>query len=524
MAGSSANITAAKDQIICFVNNTEATTFFSTVDVNTLHINHKLISEEIYFQNYENYTKTVGEVASCDAVIKLTSAQHIIKYACPELCMPKPYTELPLSLLLPTTQQQALLNVNVTVTCSMTVAGLIADGAAPHHHHKHVHASQNHTTPATSSSTTPSHHAHMSTSIILKSVLRRRVEECSERYHWPHGAAVSGTSESNNAPLRRKIHGLVIWTGSRSRYSLVASQIEVLRNQSLSADSTPDNVIVGWMATEDVYPCRVGSTLCESATSSNNYYHYMPSTRLNFASAGWGCAQRRPLRSLAHTLLLFDPNYLLLVDDDTYVSVKVLQKMDPYIRKHLMTEALVMGQLTKGRKITKMGFYYGGAGYMIGKLIIDRLTAYQIEGPAEASNKMLDPTQTKDLSVFNQAADLTAAICPECMVMHPGSAKDGLNTKANTTVRMIELCVNIMAQEHTCYHSDHSISRCLIHGSNAYPLSIECGGSSMDGVDVGMCMGLENCDTNVHLTCHRWEPTKKNNAIPRNQYGPLEVL
>eukprot|EP01034_Spumella_vulgaris_P024048 gene24048-30345_t len=434
------------------------------------------------------------------------------------LCVPKPYTELPLSLLLPSATQ---FNVSghTTVTCSMTMDNLFAEGSVLHHHHKHGHSQHNHSTTAGAESPAGAA-SHLSTSMILKAVAKRRIEECSERYYWSNGGSTGGALDTSFvAPVRRKVHGLIIWTGSRSRYDLSEDQISVLRNTSLSADSTAENVIVGWMATEDQYPCRVGSSLCETATTSNAYYHYMPSTRLNFASSGWGCAQRRPLRALAHTLLLYDPNFVLIVDDDTYVSVKALSNMDSYIRGTLMKEALVLGQLTMGKKITKKGFYYGGAGYMIGRIVIERLTAYELSGPSEASNKMIDPTMMSGLSVFNQAADLSKEVCPECMVLQPGSVVNELNTHANISVRMVEICVNIMSQEHTCYHSDHAISRCFIHGTNAFPMAIECGGSNLGGgVTIGMCMGTGGCDTNVHLTCHRWRPNP-DTSIPRNMYA-----
>jgi hypothetical protein len=33
-----------------------------------------------------------------------------------------------------------------------------------------------------------------------------------------------------------------------------------------------------------------------------------------------------------------------------------------------------------------------------------------------------------------------------------------------------------------------------------------------------MCMGTGNCDTRVHLTCHRWRPTN-DTSVPRNMYA-----
>jgi hypothetical protein len=140
----------------------------------------------------------------------------------------------------------------------------------------------------------------------------------------------------------------------------------MLRNQPLDNDKK----ILGWIASEHVYSCRVGKTLCESLTPNLNYYRDMPSSILNVASAGYACAQRRALRAMSHTLLLFDPDFLLVVDDDTYVNTDLLNygtKLNTYILHTMSKQNIVLGQLTEGKKITMKGFYYGGAGYLMGR-------------------------------------------------------------------------------------------------------------------------------------------------------------
>jgi hypothetical protein len=53
-------------------------------------------------------------------------------------------------------------------------------------------------------------------------------------------------------------------------------------------------------------------------------------------------------RALSHSLLLFDPDFLLLVDDDTYVNMDFLHfgsgVLSAFILKNLR-DATVMGQL-----------------------------------------------------------------------------------------------------------------------------------------------------------------------------------
>ena len=62
-----------------------------------------------------------------------------------------------------------------------------------------------------------------------------------------------------------------------------------------------------------------------------------------------------------------------------------------------------------------------------------------------------------------------------------------------------------MSEEHTCYHSDHAISRCMIHGVYVKPFNVACYGLRLAGdLTVGMCMGVGYCDPLLQLTCHRW--------------------
>ena len=319
-----------------------------------------------------------------------------------------------------------------------------------------------------------------------------------------------------------QVHGLVVWVGSRDRYGLMAQQIQILRNQSIA----PTFRVMGWMASEDQYDCRPGTTLCYDVNAQSGYFSVMPTTRLNMAAAGWACAQRRPLRAMAHVLLLFDPDYLLVVDDDTWVNGGMLAKgsaFDKYIRQGLNKRFEVMGQLTYGKKVTKRGFYYGGAGYLMGRPVVEALNGYVLRGPAAAADDMRDETMTRELSLFSQTWKLARGSCKSCMRLQNGtSAGQLVGAAASMDARVVEVCANIMSQEHTCYHSDHAISRCLVHGVNAFPLNIQClGGTMVDpskGVLVAMCMGTDICTERAHLTCHRWFPSPQDPFIAEPQY------
>ena len=142
----------------------------------------------------------------------------------------------------------------------------------------------------------------------------------------------------------------------------------------------------------------------------------MPSTRLNQASGGYSCAQRRPLRALAHTLRLFDPSqFAMIVDDDTWVNINYLKLGSPfsnYMSTVMSKSALVVGEMTRGKKITSHGLFYGGAGYVFGKAVLNRLTAHKVMGPVAWMAPRSKPDQTAHLQMLTQAIKLSNHSCP----------------------------------------------------------------------------------------------------------------
>jgi hypothetical protein len=482
---------------------------------------------------------------SCDVVLDVTSntTQAYGKYMCPEVCVPVPYTLLAEEWLTNPahyfhTQQ------DVPITCSLTWRQLSEELLK-----KNGVSSKAADVPP-------------STLSVVRAVVMRRLQECKEEIYWPN-LGHSSTISRGILP-KRKVGGLIIWVGSRTRYELLEAQAAILRDEvyeststatsssssSLSPrkmevdewvssnGSTPETidvvqrVIAGWMASEDQYGCRLGSTLCDDGLiHGTNYYHYgMPQTRLNVANAGWACAQRRPLRALAHALQLYDPDFVLLGDDDTFVSMHVLRSAEfqEYVRTTLARSPLILGQLSQGRKITKRGFYYGGAGYLLSRPALDRLNGYHLFGPKQAGSFFIDFNQMLDLNMLYELGDLANRYCPECVRVADTKASTStfsttwqrgqLGLLANSSVRIVDLCVNTMAGEHTCFHSDHSVTRCLAHGVLADILDISCGGTRLsDKLTFGMCMGTAFCNPKVQLTCHRWKPNPDNYLdVPTN--------
>jgi hypothetical protein len=515
-----------RPHMICFDENEESIKLYKQhYFLHHNNISHKLITfNETVESSYEE----------CDVIMRIHNDVPTTKHLCPEQCGPKPIVDVSLSWLTFPHKH----NLTEMVTCSMTFAELQKETRVHASEAEHLQQQQEDSAASMRNLQSSSlhagadmggHHKHKafgSVTSILKAIAKRRIEECFENHLWTSGSV--HMASNYRIVHKRKVHGLIIWVGSNSRRELVESQLDVLRNQS----TDPNLHIAGWVATEDQYPCRVGSTLCETLSPALSYYHFMPTSRLNVAAAGWACAQRRSLRAMAHTLLLYDPEYLLVVDDDTYVSIDMLKpygKLDNYIRAHLVDEISVLGQLTKGKKITRRGFYYGGGGYLFGRKTIARLNSFELFGPTVRGSQTVLESQMGGLSLLHEVLPLAKDHCPTCVVPREGSVLEdayrSLNFEADTSIRIIELCVNMMSQEHTCYHSDHAISRCLVHGVNAEPFSIECGDTRVgkggdNEASLGMCMGVEPCLTDVHLTCHRWFPHPADYRVPLNLYQP----
>ena len=337
---------SSKVHVICMVKNFAFDFLVSHLKHNTSSSNYQLITPadaklvREYSQDNESFP---ASARGCDVLIALTTNATIndtekMERRCPGVCKPFPMIEIPVPYLIPP------YDFNRSMSCSMTV------GAALTHFGGNTHQQNAH----------GSNQIARNLDNILHSIARRRMEECLERGLWPIGSFSDSSGGSlhrhvkysNSSYLlphksrfpRRKIYGLIIWIGSLSRYNMLVTQTEALRMQD---SPLPDSQkIFGWIATEDSYACSKDFPGCKSPYA---YHWMMPSTKMAYdGKTGWGCAQRRPLRALSHTLLLFDPEFLLIVDDDTYVRVSLL-KYGTVISNVLLHErqsAIAMGHLT----------------------------------------------------------------------------------------------------------------------------------------------------------------------------------
>ncbi len=478
-------------------------------------------------------------------------------------------------------------------------------------------------------------HAVVSLTDVLLETYWRRLFECNEQKVWPsasrgHGeyqqvlkrdkARLLGNKREKKSKnrhagysvksgggtiSRRKVQSVILWVGSTATLPLMRLQSQMLYGQAREGSGA----VIAWLADDSMYGCRRGSTPNYMGRVGNRQYHYLPTSDVVQMGEGWACAQRRPLRALAHVLLLYDPHFLVLVDDDTLVNYPLLvHRYRKYIYPHSNTvntlgsdrsmntetdKAYVLGEF-RGREgdwghISRKGFFIGGSGYILNRAAIKRLVSKEVftldnmglhrgdggttlaEGlERNVSDAFRSTYQIERLSVFADLVQHAEEYCPKvyfdakdpqanpkqfqigrvdtndaCLrhmvprlrsmggrkkaagqYVPTGTSATEKDTQSKSyfqrrwkdivmpmPTRLVDLCSNLMANEHTGHHSDHSMGRCLFYGAYITPVSVVCHSevplsTVPPSVDIGMCFGTKYCDLDMHVTCHRFRPAK----------------
>jgi len=419
----------------------------------------------------------------------------------------------------------------------------------------------------------------ISLEVYLRAVFWQRIMECYERKLWYPRYVQQFTGnlkkqDKNEKKIdvpRRIVFSVVIWIGSHDKLSLIEEQSQTLSNSPF----TGNNGVLGWAATDQIYPCRQDKLRCLDRRSYTKF-KYLPKSDMNYMPPGWACAQRRPLRSLAHILTLLNPTTLILLDDDTYLNYDLLiKKYGNYLSTTMVARPLVIGELGgnwgDAGTLTKWGIFAGGAGYILGRRTIQLLTSYKIKyNEFENSYKVkynefenskilmknLNYTnywrsreQVLSLSVYREGVKMSVQHCKgkksnqNACIINSGRSNNTYTTvqsfqnKKNEknaaegivrklvyvpiAVRLIDFCTNLMANENTCHHSDHSMGRCLIYGAYADPVNSGCHSTAppnslmrdrdyldphdKTGVKIGLCFMTPTCNLSEQITCHRYK-------------------
>jgi hypothetical protein len=504
---------------VCIEDTVIGAKIFSSLSPRSLNLNYRLLLED-FDENLNNFSIQMPYgTADCDVILKVIDRGPIKRMknlGCPGICKTIPVIPIPshfiLSILNSTEASFPMCSLNLSTS---RLPGMSAD-------------------------------PKQSLGVVLRTIALRRLQECEEKKDPTQGtwlyvpqnksdivelAPVLNNFDqsilSNRIP-RRKVYGVVVWIASLHRIAIALNQVSGLLVQSRGLRDSQQ--IVSWLATEEIYPCNFGAPPCQpqaSATKGNIYHKELPATIIHKKSTlpGWACAQRRPLRALSHVLSLYDPDFVLVADDDTFVNIKMLSYgsiLSSYILRTMSAQPIVLGDL-KQWYITSGGFYYGGGGYLMGRSVLTSLVSKTMESRQPSiKDKYRYYHQIKELGVLTEALAASKKKCPKCVRVRKTSDEDKKNTTsdvalvADLNVRVIDMCSNMMAYAGTCYHSDHSLPRCLAHAiyadtvsAGCYKNETGCDGiwiSDGDGNSFRMAMSSsdsQDCDLSFKLTCHR---------------------
>jgi hypothetical protein len=348
------------------------------------------------------------------------------------------------------------------------------------------------------------------------------------------------SSSQHSRPLssifsKRKISGMVVWIGTRAKYQLMESQALILEKE----DFHNDNAIIGWAATDDLYPCSDESIKCSGG--NKKYQGLLPQSNINFMPKGWGCAQRRPLRALSHILLFYSiQSFLILLDDDTFFNYPLFYSKylsaafststsfySNFVSSSTVYYGEALGATGEKGHLSKEGFFVGGSGYLFNKKVLEKLSDKEVisfgveknlDRKAEDTQrskpwndwlKSHDPYRSehhmKHLSLLEEGMEYSQRHCQiysqqkdnssglfsaSIPAMHkkyscissrvisrnneediqqimnqtetmPLSVRNEFSDKfirVPISLRLIDFCTNLLANEHTCQHRQELIS------------------------------------------------------------------
>jgi hypothetical protein len=504
-----------QEHLLCIEDTEAAKSFFVSLKPSSLNLNYRLLQDDFNDAEIGATASSKYNSRDCDVLMKIVSrdkAVHSKNIRCPGVCKSIPFVLVPSYFL------DAVLNSRSSSfqMCSMNLTSS---------HEKEMLSN-----------------SQISLGRVLSSIAMRRLQECQENKDplagsWeyvPNNATRAIIAPSKNRAdrshhhelqlhqnPRRIVYGVVIWVTFTSKRQTANYQPAVLRLQKRNI--TDSDRIVGWIATEDLYSCGAGRR--RWSINNDNMTNVL-------SNPGSVCAHRRPLRAIAHVIKLFDPDFLLVADDSTYVNMKMLSHgtlLSSYILQQMRIRPIVIGDM-RISEVTGRGIYSGEGGYLMGKAVLGNLSSRVIHARTIADGGVfVIGSQLEPFSVLDEALEMAQEYCDKCAQVRPPVATAANDQSrqyvtADIEVRVVDLCVNLMAGMGTCYNSDHSLTRCLAHAVYADTMSAGCSGlniTSSDGstLSVVMFSDAARCDLSKSLTCHKYMTDPRNINNP-----PIPIL
>ena len=99
-----------------------------------------------------------------------------------------------------------------------------------------------------------------------------------------------------------------------------------------------------------------------------------------------------------------------------------------------------------GNKITKGGFFYGGAGYLLTKGLLDRLTSFKLSGPQGVADSYRDNKHYNHLGIMEEVVAWSKKYCvDECVKLSdetPPNEPHFIGNKADSKVLRADILRN----------------------------------------------------------------------------------
>jgi len=98
-----------------------------------------------------------------------------------------------------------------------------------------------------------------------------------------------------------------------------------------------------------------------------------------------------------------------------------------------------------GNKITKGGFFYGGAGYLLTKGLLERLTSFKLSGPQGVADSYRDNKHYNHLGIMEEVVAWSKKYCvDECVKLSdetPPNEPHFIGNKADSKVLIYSVII-----------------------------------------------------------------------------------
>jgi FAD binding domain len=245
---------------------------------------------------------------------------------------------------------------------------------------------------------------------------------------------------------------------------------------------------------------------------------------------GWMCAQRRFARAIASVLSRYQtkqeefPDYLLLVDDDTYFNMELLQQLELQHRKPQQEAYVAAGCRITTQNEPMTNFAFGGFGQIYSRRSLERLTRPIFCGkeysnkessnqPVSLSALPIDGNNNDTVFEKNACRRISENLIGERQYFQNGMSISDLLLDARVSVEPYTDFPN-WKDGGFCFHGDHYLANLAnVYGIASTMDAIQDSemiikkGSNSTVIKGSNCRNERNsCDPKTSMVCHYQSP------------------